>query len=64
MPDALIPRRREVVAPGELEHPRPQLGCQVTSAVGGAGIDDNGFINEVRGGLQTGRQLWFFVAHH
>jgi len=42
MPDALIPRGREIVPPGELEHARPELGRQLAGAVRRAGIDDDG----------------------
>ena len=51
MPDALIPRRREIVTPGEIENLRPEVRCNFFGPVGRAGIDDDDFIGEVRGRL-------------
>src|SRR5260370_23953056 len=55
---------REVVAPGEIKHPRPELRRQLARAVGRAGIDHDGLVDQVRGRLQAARQLRFLVPNH
>jgi len=64
MADALVPCSREIVAPGEIENLGPKPGGDFSGPVGGSGIDDDGFVREVRGRLQAGRQLRLFAPYH
>src|SRR5260370_27817216 len=64
MPDALIARGREVVAPGEIENLGAEAGRNFFRAVGRTGIDDDDLVDKVRGRLQATRQLLFLIPDH
>jgi len=64
MPDALIPRRCEIVTPGEIENLRAKAGRDFFGPVRRAGIDNDGFIDKIRGRLQAIGKRGFFVSNH
>ncbi len=51
MPDALIPRRSEIVDPGEVENLRPEAGGHLFRPVGRAGIHYDDLIDNGRDAL-------------
>ena len=63
MRERRVPRRGEVVDPGKVEHPGPELAGDLDGPIDAAGIDDDDLVEDPPHRLQAMRQVVLLVSH-